>query len=121
MASHFEKRTVNAAGLVQGITLVTFPAASTIFIASDAYHLSNSQYGAMFVPQMITAVGASLLGATLAHRIGGKDVYLLGLLANLASMLLLIGSWLVVANQAFAFPLLMLATAALFQPLRGRI
>ena len=113
MASHLEKRTVNAAGLVQGITLVTFPAASTIFIASDAYHLSNSQYGAMFVPQMITAVGASLLGATLAHRIGGKEVYVIGLLANLASMLLLIGSWLVVTNQAIAYPLLLLATACL--------
>jgi fucose permease len=113
MASHLEKRTVNAAALVQGITLVTFPAASTIFIASDAYHLTNSQYGAMFVPQVILAVAASLLGAALAHRIGGKDVYLIGLLANLVSMLLLIGSWLVVSNQAIAYPLLLLATACL--------
>jgi fucose permease len=113
MASQLEIRTVNAAALVQGITLVTFPAASTIFTASNAYHLSNSQYGVMFVPQMITAVGASLLGATLASRIGGKEVYLVGLLANLASMLLLIGSWLFVTNQAIAFPLLLLATACL--------
>src|SRR5215469_17502595 len=113
MASHLEKRTVNAAGLVQGVTLVTFPAASTIFTASNAYHLTNSQYGAMFVPQMITAVGASLLGAPLARRIGGRRVYFIGLLANLASMLLLIGSWLVVTNLAVAFPLLLLATACL--------
>jgi fucose permease len=113
MASTLEKRTVNAAALVQGITLVTFPAASTIFIASDAYHLSNSQYGAMFVPQVILAVAASLLGAALARRIGGKEVYLIGLLANLVSMLLLIGSWLVVSNQAIAYPLLLLATACL--------
>ena len=113
MASALEKRTVNAAGLVQGITLVTFPAASTIFTASNAYHLSSSQYGAMFVPQMITAVGASLLAATLARRFGGKEVYLVGLVANLASMLLLIGSWLVVTNQAVAFPLLLLATGCL--------
>ena len=113
MASALENRTVNAAGLVQGITLVTFPAASTIFTASDAYHLSSSRYGAMFVPQMITAVGASLLGSTLAHRFGGKEVYLVGLVANLASMLLLIGSWLVVTNQAVAFVLLLLATSCL--------
>jgi fucose permease len=113
MASQLEIRTVNAAALVQGITLVTFPAASTIFTAADAYHLSNSQYGAMFVPQMITAVAASLLGAALASHIGGKQVYLVGLLANLASMLLLIGSWLVVTNQGVAFPLLLLATACL--------
>ena len=31
MASAAENRVVNLAGLVQGITLVTFPAASTIF------------------------------------------------------------------------------------------
>src|SRR5215469_106342 len=113
MASTLEIRTVNAAGLVQGITLVTFPAASTIFTASDAYHLSDSRYGALFVPQMLMAVAASLLGATVARRIGGKQVYLIGLLANLASMVLLIGSWLVVTIQSLAFPLLLLATACL--------
>ncbi len=31
MASRAESRVVNLAGLVQGITLVTFPAASSIF------------------------------------------------------------------------------------------
>jgi hypothetical protein len=49
------------AALVQGIGLVTFPAASTIFTSGTSYGLSSSQYGAMFVPQAITAVGSSLL------------------------------------------------------------
>ena len=70
MATLLEKRTINAAGLVQGIALVTFPAASTIFTAPDAYDLSSAEYGAMFLPQVITAVGASLLGTTLTGHFG---------------------------------------------------
>ena len=65
MVSRAESVTVNAAGLVQGIALVTFPAASTIFTARGSYNLSSSQYGAMFIPQVIAAIIASLLGAGL--------------------------------------------------------
>ena len=42
MASNAEYRVVNLAGLVQGITLVTFPAASTILTDPTEYDLSNS-------------------------------------------------------------------------------
>ncbi len=38
MASRAETAVVNAAGLVQGIVLVTFPAASTIFTAPAGNH-----------------------------------------------------------------------------------
>ncbi len=62
-ASRAESSTVNACGLVQGIALVTFPAASTIFTSPTSYDLSSSQYGALFIPQMGTAIAASLLGA----------------------------------------------------------
>ena len=51
MASTAEVRVVNVAGLVQGITLVTFPAASTIFTDPAEYDLSSTQYGAMFLPK----------------------------------------------------------------------
>jgi len=47
LATRAESATVNAAGLVQGIALVTFPAASAIFTARSSYDLSSSQYGAM--------------------------------------------------------------------------
>jgi MFS family permease len=109
---------VNAAGLVQGIALVTFPAASTIFTSRGSYDLSRSQYGVLFVPQMVTAILASLLGAGLlwpglARRAGEKTLLLLGLLADLASMVLLIVSWLVVHEHAAAFGVLLGATACL--------
>ena len=66
MASRAENRVVNLAGLVQGITLVTFPAASSIFTDPTEYDLSSTQYGAMFLPQVVTAITTSLLGARLA-------------------------------------------------------
>ncbi len=75
---------------MQGIALVTFPATSTIFTKPDYYGLSNTQYGAMFVPQAITAIGASLIGASLTRRLGIKRIYLFGLVADLVSMLLLV-------------------------------
>ncbi len=72
-ATQAEKLAIYAAGLVQGIVLVTFPAASTIFTAPGSYHLSSSQYGTMFVPQVITAITASLAGATTCRMNDGRD------------------------------------------------
>jgi MFS family permease len=48
MATGAETSVVYAAGAVQGIVLVTFPAASTIFTDPDRYDLSNTQYGVLF-------------------------------------------------------------------------
>jgi hypothetical protein len=52
MATRAESRVVNLAGLVQGIVVVTFPVASTIFTSRHFYGLSDSQYGVMFLPSM---------------------------------------------------------------------
>jgi MFS family permease len=118
VATRAESVTVNAAGLVQGIALVTFPAASTIFTARGSYDLSSSQYGVMFVPQVCTAITASLLGAGLlwpglTARVREKTIYLTGLLADLAAMLLLIASWFVVHQHALSYALLLTATGCL--------
>jgi fucose permease len=113
VATPTESRVVYGAGLAQGIVLVTFPAASTIFTAPNEYDLSNTQYGTLFLPQVVTAIAAALLGATLAGRFGTKRVYLAGLFAGLLSMSLLLLSTLVVGNESVAYPLLLLATASL--------
>jgi MFS family permease len=113
MSSRSQSQVVYAAGLAQGIVLVTFPAASTIFTAANSYGLSSSQYGAMFLPQAITAVGSSLLQGSLSRRLGAKPVYLAGLCANLAAMILLIASRFVIGSQPVAYPLLLAATACL--------
>lgn len=110
MASALESRVVNAAGLVQGIVLVTFPAASTIFTSSDEYDLSSTQYGTLFLPQVVTAISGSLLGSSLARRSSTKRVCLAGLVSSLVAMILLVVSA-PLAGDTAAFPLLLVATA----------
>ena len=83
---------VYAAAVIQGVALVTFPAASVVFTSAADYGLTNQEYGGIFVPQAITAIVSSLLGAGLSRRIGAKQVYLLGLHANLLAMALLVCS-----------------------------
>ena len=90
-----------------------FPAASTIFTSSSEYDLSNTQYGVLFLPQVATAITASLLGGWLGRRFGIKRFYLAGLACGLVSMLLLIVSTLFESNTSAAFPLLLVATAFL--------
>ena len=112
MASAAEDRVINLAGLVQGITLVTFPAAGTIFTDPTEYDLSNTQYGAMFLPQVLTAIVTSLLGAQLARRFSRKRVLLLGLAANICAMLVLVLTTAFEGDTA-AYPLLLVATGLL--------
>ena len=87
--------------------LVTFPAAATIFTDRADYGLTSAQYGAMFLPQVVTAIA----GARLARRIGTKQVYLAGLTLSLAAMVLLLASAPVRTDQGVAYPLLLVATA----------
>jgi MFS family permease len=111
MARRAETSVVYAAGAVQGIVLVTFPAASTIFTDPDQYGLSNTQYGLLFLPQVAAAIAASLLGARLGRRFGTKPVYLAGLACGLAAMVLLLLSRLAESSTSATFPLLLGATA----------
>jgi fucose permease len=104
---------VYAAGLLQGLALVTFPAASAVLTSPSAYGLSSSAYGAMFVPQTVMAVAAALLSARLATRWGQKRVLVVGLAANLSSMALLVASQFVMHAHAPAFALLLGATACM--------
>jgi MFS family permease len=113
MASKAEANAVYVAGVAQGIVLVTFPAASTVFTNPSEYGLSNTQYGALFLPQVVTAITASLAGAGLGSRVGTKRVYLAGLAAGLVSMALLIVSAVAKDDQTVAYVLLLCATAFL--------
>jgi MFS family permease len=113
MATKAEVNAVYLAGLIQGVALVTFPAASTIFTEPSEYGLSNAQYGTMFLPQVVTAITGALPGGKLAERFGIKRVFLAGLAADLASMVLLIVSQFFTANQPVAYVLLLAATACL--------
>ena len=73
MASKSERTIINAAGLVQGIVMVTFPAACTIFTDKSQYGLSSTQYGRCSCPRSRLALAASLLSAGLARQTARRD------------------------------------------------
>jgi len=113
MARGQEIAAVYGAGVIQGIVLVTFPAVGTIFTNAAYYGLSTTEYGGMFVPQAITAIIASLLGAGLTRKLGGKRVFQVGLTADLLSMALLFVSQFCTGEHALAYGLLLAATTCL--------
>ena len=113
MAKRGEIVTVYAAGLIQGVALVTFPAASAVFTSPGNYGLSSTEYGGMFVPQAVMAIISSLLGAGLRKRLGTKRIYMMGLFANLLAMSLLVVSRFVMKEHPLAYAILLVATACM--------
>jgi MFS family permease len=113
MAQRSEILTVYAAGLIQGVALVTFPAASAVFTSSSDYGLSGTEYGGMFVPQAVMAIISSLVGASLRKRLGTKRIYMMGLFANLLAMSLLVVSRFVMKEHSLAYAILLVATACM--------
>jgi MFS family permease len=113
MAQRAEVVAVYGAGVVQGVALVTFPAASAVLTSPQYYNLTSTQYGAMFLPQAITAILAALLGASMTRSLGAKRIFLLGLVANLVSMLLLVLSQAAIGHGSLAYLMLLLATTSL--------
>lgn len=112
MARLVEIAVVYGAGLVQGLALVSFPAAATILTASDGYGLSSNQYGSVFLPLFVGAVFASLMAPALARQRGLKTVLLAGFASNALSMgLFALSSTL--AGMAIAYALILTATGLL--------
>src|SRR5215831_6008335 len=112
-ASRTEIGVIYFAGMVQGLALVTFPAASSIFTRPEGFGFDSTRYGAMFLPQVIMAVLASGLAPQLARRWDLRRVLLLGIAADIVSMLLLAFSRLLIGAPDSAFAVLLIATGAL--------
>ena len=74
----------------------------------DDYDLSSTQYGAMFLPQVVTGDRRCAARGRLARRFGTKRVYLVGLAANLVSMALLLAQRAVAGEHGVAYALLLL-------------
>jgi fucose permease len=104
---------VYATGLVQGLALVTFPAASSIFTSREGFGFSSSRYGMMFVPQVILAIVASSVGPALARRWTLKSVLRAGMTADFLAMILLALSHLLPRSPGAAYGILLVATGCL--------
>jgi MFS family permease len=113
MAQRTEIISVYSAGLIQGVALVTFPAANAVFTNPSDYGLSSTEYGAMFVPQALMAIVSSLLWAGLRSRLGAKRIYLLGLFSNLLAMTLLVVSRFMMEERSLAYVVLLAATTCM--------
>lgn len=98
-------------GLFQGLVLVTVPAASLVFTGvSGKFGFSSGEYGLLFVPQVLTAIIASLGGPFFARKYGMKAVYRAGLLFNILAMALIAASQLASGNHHTAYTLVILGT-----------
>lgn len=110
--SRSEIISVYGAGVIQGIGLVTFPAAGGILTSPEHYGLSSSAYGMLFVPQAVMAILSSLSGNQASRLLGGpKRVFLAGIVCNALSMLLLLLSQFLIGNRELTYGLLLLATS----------
>jgi fucose permease len=103
---------IYTAGLLQGLALVTFPAASSVLTSPTDYGLSSAAYGAMFLPQAVAAVAASLASGRLGLRTGRKRVLLEGLALDVLAMGLLVTSQ-AGMGEALGYVMLLFATGSL--------
>ena len=104
---------VYSAGLVQGVALVTFPAASSILTSPDYYGLTSTAYGGLFLPQAIAAISAALAGSRLTTQLGVKRMFVAGLVGDLAAMSLLVASQFFIGDGVLPYAMLLLATTSL--------
>lgn len=111
--SKSEVVSIYTAAVLQGTTMVAFPAAATIFTNLQEYGLTSTEYGLIFLPDIVVAIIASMLGGKLAHYGSLKSIYLWGLVANLLSMAVMLMSALLLPHQSEAYGLLFVATGLL--------
>lgn len=102
---------VYLSGFLAGIALILFPSAGALFQNQDLHALSSSQYGVLFTPQTITAIGAAFLAARFAARFGMKAVLRGGLICLSLAMGLAMLSHLALDRGDLPFFILLAATA----------
>lgn len=91
---------VYAAALLQGMTLVSFPAVSAVL--KQALTLTDADYGAIFLPQVAFAIVGAVAGGALARKLGLKALLAMALAANATSQVLLAASALISSSGGFA-------------------
>ena len=112
MERKFEIFTIYITGLIQGLVLVTVPAASSVLTDSNAFGFSAGAYGALFIPQVIMAIPGALLGPKLSRRRGLKSIYQSGLVFSVCAMALICASEWFRYNHDLAYICILLGTTA---------
>lgn len=102
--------TIYAAGFLQGMTLVSFPASATVL--KDTLDFTDAQYGLIFIPQIAATILSSLAGGSLVRRLGLSRLLVAALLANALSQLGL-GAAVQFLDSRSGFHLVLCSTAML--------
>jgi MFS family permease len=113
LASTAESRLVGLTALVQGMVLVTIPAASGIIMGARDYALSGVQYGDLVLPEVAAAILAALSGFGLARRRPTRLAYRVGVALSLLAMVLLLATAPIEGSHAITFPVLLTASTLL--------
>ena len=86
-------------GFLVGIALVVFPAAGSILTDGDFHGFTSTQFGSIFIPQIVLAILTSLSAPKIAEKVGMKTVMLLGLASLfVATTLLGASNWFLEGN-----------------------
>jgi MFS family permease len=107
---HEERAMVFIGAFVLGAVGSVFVAYSAIFISKYHYDLTLLQYGLLFIPQVVAAVGAAQFAAPIVCQCLAERAYVTGLGCGLAGMAALIATqW--APRLAVSYPLLLVSTA----------
>jgi fucose permease len=71
---------VYLSAFLQGLAMVSFAASGTVL--KDGKGFTDAQYGLIFIPQIATTIVGSLMGGTLAPRVGLSRILLAALIAT---------------------------------------
>jgi len=91
---------VYAGGLILGMTLVSVPASSALL--KELHGFSDAQYGAIYLPQLLSAIVGGLAGGLLSNALGTKRLLILALACLLVAQLALAASAVLPPQHALA-------------------
>lgn len=94
-----------------GVNFVVFPALGTAFTDSSLFGLSSSQFGNLFIPQVICIIISCLGAPFLVNKWGPKAVLATGLLLMIASTGTLWSLQFFISDKSLLFPILMILVA----------
>lgn len=94
-----------------GVNFVVFPTLTNAFIDQSLFALSSSQFGSLFIPQMICIIISCLSAPFLVNRWGPKMILTVGIVLMLISTGSLWFLHYFIAQKSSLFPILMVLAA----------
>jgi fucose permease len=94
-----------------GVNFVVFPALGMAFTDASLFGLSSSQFGNLFIPQVICIIISCLGAPFLVNKVGPKTVLVFGLLLMITSTGMLWMLQFFMNDKSLLFPILMILVA----------